>query len=444
MKYRRWLVLLLVSIPVGASYYVYDAISTLKELMQINLGFSSTEYGVVVSFYSFPNTFLLLAVIGGIIVDRFGIKKTGFLFVLSCTLGALLTAYGASDLYRQNGIGYGFMGSFLPEYSPELKMMILGRFLFGLGAETLLVVNNKVIAHWFKGSEIAFAFGLNLVVCRLGTAAALIFSPTFAGSPSGWTLALWVAAIVMFIGLGFFIVYSIADKREKIKTDGEEDRFHMSDIFELLKNRPFIYITLLCLTFYSAVFPFQAFAPDILMNKFGLDIELSGLLTSIIIWGTIIFTPIFGWGVDKYGKRTTLMIWGSAMLIIVHLILSLTSITPYIGMFTLGIAFSLVPAALWPSVPYIVNEKRLGTAYGLMASVQNLGLWGIPILAGIVTDYFNKGITTDMLRDGSGSLDYTFTLLMFAFIGIVALFFSFMLKRSDKKLLSGQLERGNI
>ncbi len=434
----RWGFLLLVSVVIAVNYYTYDAMSSIKAVMQTELGISSTQYGFIVSFYSFPNTFLLMTVFGGIFLDKFGIRRTGFFFTLFCALGALLTAYGSSDLFRSGGPGYAFFKSFLSGYSPELKMMILGRLLFGLGAETSIVVINKIIVKWFKGKEMSFAFAINLAIARLGTAAALIASPIIIETEGGWTTALWVGAILMITGLLVFIIYMFYDKKYSPKEatgsllDADE-RFNFKDIVDLLKNKSFIYISLLCVTFYSAVFPFQAYCPDFLHNKFGVSLKASGTLSSLIIWGTILFTPVFGWLVDRKGKRATLMFYGSGMLLVAHLTLSLTSITPYVSMFIIGIGFSLVPAAMWPGVARIVDEKRLGTAYGIMTSIQNLGLFAFPITAGWITDQMNKGVTNEMLNEGTAVLDYTYTILMFAGLGLVGFFFAYLLKRQDDK-----------
>jgi len=445
----RWGLLLLVSVVIAANYYVYDAMSSIKEVMQIELGFSSTEYGLIVSFYSFPNTFLLMAILGGIFLDRFGIRKTGFMFTLFCALGALLTAYGASDLFRNSGPGYAFLNTFLTQYSPELKMMILGRLLFGLGAETSIVVINKVLVKWFKGKELAFGFAVNLAIARLGTAAALIFSPILIETHGGWTTALWVAAVLMGVGLLFFLVYILYDRKYDPDPPrgallAADEKFNLRDIVSILKNRPFIYISLLCLTFYSAIFPFQAFCPDFLHNKYDLSLKLSGMLSSLIIWGTIVFTPIFGWFVDRRGKRATVMVYGSAMILVGHLTLALTHITPYLAMFILGISLSLVPSAMWPAVARIVEEKRLGTAYGIMTSIQNLGLFAFPILAGRITDATNPGVTPEMLQAGTATLNCTPTILMFAALGLVGFVFATLLKRENRLRPEFDLERPEI
>jgi MFS family permease len=449
-KRRRWLFFVLASLVIGTNYYAYDALSAIKNTVQLELGFTDTQYGLIVSFYSFPNTFLLMAVIGGIILDRIGIRKVGFAFTFFCALGVILTAWAASDAFRAGGLGYGFLQSFLPGYSPELKLMVVGRLVFGLGAETSIVVVNKIIAKWFKGKELARAFAFNIAIARIGTLAALLASPVLVEADFGWTLAVWVAAVAMTSGLVAFVVYMLYEKRveeEKAEKKAEQEgvldadeKFNFRDITDLLRNRGFIYICLLCVTFYSAVFPFQAFCPDFLLNKFGVSEKMSGFLTGFIIFGTIVFTPLFGWFVDKRGKRASLMIYGSAMLLAVHLILSLTMLTPYVAMFVLGVAFSLVPASMWPSVPLIVDEKKLGTAYGLMTSIQNLGLFAFPILAGAILDAVNPGITAEMVEKGEAFRDYTYTILMFAGLGVAGLVFSLLLRREATRKGGPQLE----
>ena len=212
-----------------------------------------------------------------------------------------------------------------------------------------------------------------------------------------------------------------------------EEEFKLSDVLKIIRIPSFVYIALLCVTFYSAVFPFLKYATDMMVNKFGLSGELSGKITSILPFGTIIFTPIFGLFTDLKGKSASVMILGSLLLIAVHLTFSFTNITPYVPMFVLGIAFSLVPAAMWPSVAKIVDTNKIGTAYGLMFSIQNFGLWLFTLLIGKVLDMSNKGITQDMINQGKAKLDYTNPILMLAFLGVLGVVFALLLKREDKK-----------
>ncbi|MBN1221930.1 MAG: MFS transporter [Candidatus Aminicenantes bacterium] len=438
----RWGFLFLASILLSISFYVWESLSPIKETLQIRLGFSSTEYGLLISVYSIPNTILLMAILGGVLSDRLGIRKTGLLFTLFCTFGALLTAYGASDSFSNGGLLYGIANSFLTRLSPELKMMIAGRFLFGLGAETLNIVVLKILVKWFKGKKMAFAFAVMTIVARMGTALVLIVSPILIEAETGWTTSLWFAALIMIVGLGLFCIYMFFDRKYSHETaDSEnEEKFDIKDITSLLKNRAFLLICLLCVAFYSAFFPFLSFLPDFLHNKFDLSLRMSGMLSSIVIWGTILFIPFIGWFVDKKGKITTLLLCGAALLSATHLLLSLSRITPLIGMVLLGISFTLVPAALWPAVPRIVEEKKIGTAYGIMTWIQSLGLLLFPFFAGRITDIANRKVTAEVLESGVKNLDYTYTVLMFAVLGASGFLFAYFLKIEDKKRLDRVLE----
>lgn len=426
----RWAVLILVGFVLSVNYYFYDAFSTLKDLLLKEFNFTNTDYGLFVSFYSIPNTFLLMAIIGGAILDRFGIRRTGFLFIFLMTIGALLTAYGASDYYSAGGVGYSLMTSFLPNYSPELKMMLLGRFFFGLGAETSIVVVSKILVKWFKGKNLALAFGLKVGFGRLGTVAALQLSPVLADGGASLPTAIWLAAVLVLIGLFAFVVYMLLDaKLDKQTTIGiktaPKEKFSWGDIRVILTNRAFVYIILLCVTFYSAVFPFVSYAPDFFADKFGFTDVQSGQVTSLLPIGTAFFTPLFGFLIDKYGRSASAMIIGSLIVLAVHLTFAFTMVSPYVPVIFLGIAFSLVPAAMWPSMVRLVKESRIGTAYGIMYSVQNLGLWGIPLLAGIILDSTNPG--------NPEVADYTMTMIMFAALGLLGLVFSLLLKFDDKR-----------
>ncbi|MBN1337969.1 MAG: MFS transporter [Bacteroidales bacterium] len=433
----RWAMLFTVAFVQASNYYFYDAISPLKRNLEENFNFTNTDFGLFVSAYSIPNVFLLMCIWGGIILDRLGIRRTGFLFVLLMTGGAAITAYGASVSYSNGGFGYAFMSSFLTGYSPELKMMLLGRFFFGLGAETSIVVISKIIVKWFKGKELAMAFGFKIGIARAGSWAAFYFSPLIASGSAHWSIAIWFATMLLLVGLLAFIVYMFFDlrlDRQITQTTllRDEDRFRASDLIRLLTNRSFIFVTLLCMTFYSAVFPFQSFSPDFFLNKFGVTQETSGKIASLLSVGTAIFTPLAGLFVDKRGRSATLMIFGSLGIVFVHLSFAFTTITPYFLMIILGIAFSLVPAAMWPSVAKIVAEKRIGSAYGTMFAIQNLGLWAVPLLLGTILDATNPGVTPDGVAAGIATYNYFWALILLAGLGMMGLVFALLLKREDK------------
>ena len=432
-KFLRWFMLILVGFILFTNYYFYDAFSPLFSLLRSEMGFTNAQYGFFSSAYSIPNTFLAMAVIGGVILDRLGVRPTGLMFISFMTIGALITAYGASDIYRAGGFGYATLSNIFPQYSPELKMMLIGRFFYGLGAETSIVVISKVLVKWFKGKDLALAFGLKVGFGRLGTFLAFRGQPSIS-TEHGLNIAIWFAAMLVLIGLLVFMFYMIfdikLDKQIVKKSElSEKNKFKFSDVLGLFSNRAYIYIALLCLAFYSAVFPFNQFAPDFFLNKFGVSLEVSGKMASWMPAATAIMTPIIGMFIDRIGKGVTVMIYGSIILIVVHLSFALTMFSPYILMILLGIAFSLVPASMWPTMVSMVKESQIGTAYGLMYSIQNLGLWGFPILAGLILDAANPG--------NPEVLNYKYTILMFAALGLLGLFFAIMLKRTDKKFNLG-------
>lgn len=446
-KAMRWLILILVSLVMAANYFFYDVLSPLQGKLREILGFTNSEYGFLVSAYSIPNVFLAMAVVGGIILDKIGIRITGTLFVGFMAIGSLITHYGSTDYFINGGIGYNLFNSFLTSFSPSMKMMTFGFFLFGLGAETSIVVITKIIVKWFKGKEVALALGSNIAIARMGTALAFLFSASLANS-TPWNKAIWIGASALSLGLLAYAIYILFDLKidKQIKDDkfsSPEEEFKISDLGKIIKIPSLIYITLLCVTFYSAVFPFLKYAPDMMVNKFGFNPEKAGMIAAILPLGTIIFTPLFGLFTDYKGKSASVMILGSLLIILVHLSFMLTTINPYIPMFILGIGFSLVPAAMWPSVAKIVDHNKLGTAYGLMFSIQNIGLWLFPLLIGVVLDISNPGITQELVAQGKAVYNYTYPLLMLSFLGVLGIIFAILLKNEDKKSSIG-LELPNV
>lgn len=443
----RWVVLLVISSIMAANYFFYDVLSPLQGKLREVFGFSNSEYGFLVSAYSISNVFLLMAIIGGIILDKIGIRITGSLFVGFMAVGSLLTYYGSTDYFNQGGLAYNFFNSFLVSYSPALKMMTFGFFLFGLGAETSIVVISKIIVKWFKGKELAFALGLNISVARMGTLMAFLFSASLADS-NPWNKPIWLGAMALLIGAlayGIYIMFDLKIDREAelIKERSEQEEFKLSDLKDIIKIPALIYITLLCVTFYSAVFPFLKYAPDMLVNRFAFTPQKAGMIAAILPMGTILFTPLFGLFTDYKGKSASIMILGSLLIIVAHLMFVYLPLNPYVPMFILGIGFSLVPAAMWPSVAKIVDNNKIGTAYGFMFSVQNLGLWLFAILIGLVLDVSNPGVTQELVKDGLAKYDYTKPILMLVFLGILGILFALLLRREDQKAGIG-LEKPNV
>jgi MFS family permease len=414
-----------------ASYFFYDVFSAIKSTLQGETGMSNADYGAMYGAYSILNA-AGMAFIGGIILDKWGIRKTGSVFISFLFIGTFITAYGASSWFNNGGPGYDLFSSsvFMGNFSPSLKMMILGRAIFGLGAETFYVALNKIIAKWFKGHELAFAFAISLAFGRFGTASAMIISPRIVANAEVWSTAAWFGVMLVLIAFISFMIYLIFDLRfdrsvQQSQADASEE-FQINDVLSLFKNKSFLYISFLCVTFYSAVFPFLGYTPDFLVNKFGFTEKLSGDVTTILPFGTIFFTPLFGWFTDNKGKNASVMVLGSFILILVFLVFTFTSLTPYIPLFFLGVAFSLVPAAMWPSVARIVEANRLGTAYGIMFSIQNWGLMLFPWIIGMILDATNRN------RPEGAPLDYTYAVFMLAFLGVLGIVFAVLLKREDK------------
>jgi len=392
----RWLILLVVSLVMFGSYYIYDSLSPINEFIQQDMGIDNAKFGLLFSFYSLPNLLFLL-LIAGFILDRFGIRKAGTIYVFLILLGSVVTSLGA---------GKSFV------------VMLIGRMIFGFGSESTLLVTNKVIARWFKGKELGFAYGLNITVMRLGTILALNSAAQIADKAGGWRWSVWAGAIVMLVSFVLFLIYLIIDKDvDKAIKGGVEDKILVKDVIKL--SSAFWFISLLCMTFYSAIFPFANHAPRFLQMKFGMSAAKGGQYTSYIMTASMIFTPILGFLIDKFGKRGKIMFFGSILIVPAHLLLGLTTLPPAISFLILGVSFSLVPAALWPAIPILVKEKYLGSAFGIIAWVQMFGLFIFPLLAGKIVDW-------------SGDT-YTNMELMFASLGFLGLVFSILLLRADKK-----------
>ena len=392
----RWLILLVVSLVMFGSYYIYDSLSPINEFIQQDMGIDNAKFGLLFSTYYLINLLFVL-LIAGFILDRFGIRKVGTLYVFLILLGSIITSLGAGKSF---------------------PVMLIGRMIFGVGSEATLLVTNKVIARWFKGKELGFAYGLNITVMRLGTVLAFNTSVQIADWTGSWRWSVWAGAIVMLVSFALFLAYLMIDRDvDKEIKGGVEDKIVVKDVIKL--SSAFWFISILCVTFYSAIFPFTNHAPRFLQMKFGMSAAMGGQYTSYIMIASMIFTPLLGLLIDKFGKRGRIMFFGSLLIVPAHLLLGLTTFTPAISFLILGVSFSLVPAALWPAIPILVKEKYLGSAFGIIAWVQMSGLTLFPWLAGKIVDW-------------SGDT-YTNMELMFASLGLIGIVFSILLLRADRK-----------
>ncbi len=406
-------------------------------------GWSSTEYGFFSGAYGMINVFLLMLFFGGLILDKMGIRFTG---TLSCGLmlaGALIKWYALST---------DFGGSMLFGMNMQVALASVGFAVFGMGAEITGITVSKVIVKWFTGKELALAMGLQVAMARIGTAIALGVSLPVARMMGAVSYPVLFGAIALCVGFVSYMVYCVMDRKEDASEvavrqeagEKEEEGFRMADLKQIFGSRGFWLITLLCLMFYAGVFPFLKFATKLMIFKYGVPESFAGLIPALLPFGTILLTPLFGSLYDRIGKGATLMLIGSVMLTVVHILFTLPVLDYWwfavIVMVVLGIAFSLVPSAMWPSVPKIIPLKQLGSAYAIIFYIQNIGLMAVPWLIGWVIDRFAT------LRDASGNItgyDYTVPMAIFSLFGLCAIVIALMLRSEDAKKHYG-LEEANI
>jgi MFS family permease len=411
----RFTILMFISLLVLGSYFAYDSIGALAPTLIDALHLDRSTIGNLYTAYSVAA--ILIVFFGGMLYDKLGPRRASLLFSSLVLLGATIVALAHSTW-----------------------VLFAGRLIFGAGGESLIVAQSAIISRWFKGKEMALAFGIALTISRIGTLFSFNTEQLISDYFGSYRIALWAAAGFCLFSVLCNLVYIAMDKHgEKVLALPKPeagDKIVFSDIGKF--NSSFWFVTLLCVTFYSAIFPFTALATDMFHDKWGIPLvsaSTGGFLsqifdniihmfstapgiTSIVIFGSMVFAPFAGNLLDRIGKRATMMVVGSLMLIPAHLIMGITHWNPIPSMIVLGAAFVLVPAAMWPSVPLVVEEKRVGTAFGLMTAIQNLGLGLFPFLNG-------------KLRDVTGT--YTVTQIMFAALGVVGLIFAWLLLRSDRR-----------
>ncbi|MEO7795533.1 MAG: MFS transporter [Thermoanaerobaculia bacterium] len=408
----RWTVLVLISIAMFGNYYVYDSIGPLADSLQKLLGYSDTQIGTLNAIYSFPN--ILMVLIGGIIVDRLGTRFSTLVFTGVWVLGAFLTAV-----------------------SPSFTTMAIGRLVFGLGAESMIVAITAAIGQWFGNRELGFAFGLNLSIARAGSYGADM-SPTFFKSfyDGGWQPPLWIAAafgvVSLVAALLYFFVDRAAERRYVLGRPAPSERIVWKDLLHF--DRSFWYVIGLCVTFYSVIFPFRStFSIKYFQHAHGLDLQAASTMNSYVFLAAVFATPLFGLMVDRIGHRALFMAGGTFLLLAAFPVLVFTHANLWVATVLIGIAFSLVPAILWPAVTYLVPGSRLGTAYGLMTMLQNIGLFVFNLAAGWLNDHNHAG------AENPGG--YLPMLWMFGLLSLFGFVFAALLRRREMGPHSHHLER---
>lgn len=444
----RWTALILVSLTMLAAYFFVDMIAPLQSLLEKDYSWTPANYGFF-SGSEYMLNVLGFLILSGIILDKTGIRFTGLTAASVMVIGGLIKLYGLSDYFRSGGIGYEFFNSFLTDLPATAKVASIGYAIFGIGVEMMGITVSRTIVKWFTGKELALAMGMEMATARLGASIAFFFSTKFAGVSEvngvieGNVIStVYVGVTLLIIGFLTFLVYTVMDIKldkqlgnEAVSGESQEE-FKVSDIGKILTNRGFIFIALLCVLFYSGVFPFLKYAVNMMQNKLGVSPEIGGYISGLLPVGTILLTPLFGYLLDRKGKGATLMILGASLLTIAHLTFALAPLTiglAILAIIVLGIAFSLVPASMWPSVPKIVEERYLGSAYALVFWIQNIGLMFFPWLIGVVLQAVNPGVSERIAAgDPTAIYDYTIPMLIFAALGIAAVLLGFLLKREDK------------
>ncbi|GET33303.1 hypothetical protein PbJCM13498_21660 [Prolixibacter bellariivorans] len=393
----RWTAMVVVSLSMFGAYYFNYALSPVKPILESALGWTSSDFGVYTSAYAWFNVYFLMLIFSGIILDRLGIKITGLGATVLMVVGTGVNYWAITAPFPAGAqVTLPLIGSI----KTEVLLSSIGFAIFGVGSEATGITVSKAIVKWFKGKEMALAMGLQMSIARLGTALALAISLPLALHFT-YRAPVAFAFILMLLGVIAFITYIVLDTKldkseEHIEVE-EEEPFRLKDIVMIISNKAFWYIAILCVLFYGAVFPFLFYATDFIINKYHVSPSLAGLIPSLLPFGTIFLTPFFGGIYDKKGKGATIMIIGAIMLIVVHGFLSIPTLDNWIFaaamVVILGIAFSLVPSAMWPSVPKIIPEKQLGTAYAVIFFIQNIGLMAIPLLLGVVLNSTNPNVS---------------------------------------------------
>ncbi len=538
-SWARWTALGLLAFAMFCSYIFMDILSPIKDLLQSTRGWDSTAFGTMQGSETFLNVFIFFLIFAGIILDKMGVRFTALLSGAVMLVGASINWYALTDMFMGSGLEEWFKNNlnYIPGFdelgiSPFYKGMpasakfsAIGFMIFGCGVEMAGITVSRGIVKWFKGKEMALAMGSEMALARLGVATCMIFSPMFANLGGVVSVSRSVAfgVILLMIALIMFVAYFFMDAKLDKQTNCEEDKdepFKISDLGKILSSQGFWLVALLCVLYYSAIFPFQKYAVNMLQCNLTLEKPEAGSLwasdaVTIIQYAIMIvvaacafasnfsknklvrfitlgiavvalvtycvfgymrqeasaifavfpllavgITPILGKYVDYKGKAATMLVFGSLLLIACHLtfayVLPLFKgndlggvIVAYLTILVLGASFSLVPASLWPSVPKLVDEKIIGSAYALIFWIQNIGLWLFPLLIGKVLDASNPEITQAVeshkmtVEQASVSYDYTAPLVMLACLGVAALLIGLWLKVIDRRKNLG-LELPNV
>ena len=454
----RWTALVLLASAMFFGYIFVDVLSPLQELLQTQRNWDPVAYGHFAGSEPFLNVFVFFLIFAGIILDKMGVRFTAILSGAVMVIGAALNYYAVTDGFAGSATET-FFNNYLnlpdawwnitPFYAgmpASAKLSAVGFMIFGSGCEMAGITVSRGIVKWFKGKEMALAMGVEMAIARVGVAVVMLGSPVLAAiNPISVSRPVAFSLVLLCIGLICFIVYGFMDKKLDAQGVEEEkdDPFKVSDIGKILSSRMFWVVALLCVLYYSAIFPFQKYAINMLQCNLHFTAEQAGRVFFVFPLGAAAITPFLGNFLDRKGKGATMLILGALLMIVCHLVFAFvvpatqSVIITFAAIIVLGISFSLVPAALWPSVPKLIDEKLLGSAYALIFWIQNIGLYAFPRIIGSVIRSSNPGV------DNPLEYNYTVPMCVFASLGVAALLLGLYLKVIDKRGNYG-LEEPNI
>lgn len=456
----RWTALVLLAAAMFFAYMFMDVLSPLQEYLQSTKGWDPTAYGRFAGSETFLNVFVFFLIFAGIILDKMGVRFTAVLSGAVMFVGGFINWYACTDSFAGSGLAIFFdhfinlpdtWWNITPFYAgmpASAKLSAIGFMIFGCGAEMAGITVSRGIVKWFQGKEMALAMGTEMALARVGVAAVVLGSPFIAtlGNDISVSRSLAVAMLLLLVGLICFVVYFFMDKaleKEEGNTEEKDDPFKISDLKYIFSSKVFWIVALLCVLYYSAIFPFQKYAINMLQCNLGVTAQEAGFVFFVFPLGAAAITPFLGNFLDRKGKGATMLIFGALLMIVCHLVFAFvlpatrSELIAYGAIILLGISFSLVPASLWPSVPKLVDGKLLGSAYAVIFWIQNIGLYAFPMIIGAVLASSNPGI------DNPLEYNYTVPMCVFAGLGVLALILGFALKALDAKHKYG-LELPNI
>lgn len=459
--WARWTALVLLASAMFFAYIFVDILSPLQEYLKDTKDWGPAAYGRFAGSETFLNVFVFFLIFAGIILDKMGVRFTAILSGAVMVTGSAINFYALTDWFAGSSFEH-FMNGFVnlpdtwwnitPFYEgmpASAKLSAIGFMIFGCGCEMAGITVSRGIVKWFEGKEMALAMGIEMAIARVGVAVVVVASPAIASLNDNISVSRPVAfsVLLLIIGLISFIVYAFMDRKleKEMGSNAEvkDDPFRISDLKYIFSSKVFWLVSLLCVLYYSAIFPFQKFAINMLQCNLGITAEEAGFVFFVFPLGAAAITPFLGNFLDRRGKGATMLIFGAILMIVCHLTFAFilpatkSAAVAYSAIVLLGISFSLVPASLWPSVPKLVDNRLLGSAYAVIFWIQNIGLYAFPMIIGTVLASSNPGVENPL------EYNYTTPMLVFASLGVLALFLGIALKALDAKKHYG-LELPNI